>query len=66
MVSERTVFKSDAEMIRYELAFNGIAKRFPTLTLCQYDARAFDGEVLFHALRAHPDLYQLGIASFLN
>jgi transcriptional repressor of dcmA and dcmR len=66
MVSERTIFKSDAEMIRYEIAFNGIAKRFPTLTLCQYDARAFDGEVLFHALRAHPDLYQLGIASFLN
>jgi transcriptional repressor of dcmA and dcmR len=66
MVSERTIFKSDAEMMRYEVAFNGIAKRFPTVTLCQYDARAFDGEILFQALRAHPDLYQLGIASFLN
>jgi transcriptional repressor of dcmA and dcmR len=66
MVSERTVFPSDAEMIRYEVAFNGIAKRFPSVTLCQYDARAFEGEVLFQALRAHPDLYTLGIASFLN
>jgi excisionase family DNA binding protein len=66
MISERGVFTSDAEMIRYEVAFNGIAKRFPTVTLCQYDARSFSGEVLFHALRAHPDLYHLGIASFLN
>ena len=66
MRSERTLFVSDNEMISYELAFNRIAKRFPTLSLCQYDARAFDGEVLFHALRAHPDLYELGIASFLN
>jgi excisionase family DNA binding protein len=66
MVSERTVFRSDAEMIRYEVAFNGIAKRFPSVTLCQYDVRAFPGEVLFDALRAHPDLYEVGIASFLN
>lgn len=66
MLSERTVFRSEAEMMRYEVAFNGIAKRFPTVTLCQYDARAFWGEVLFQALRAHPDLYKLGIASFLN
>ncbi len=66
MMSERNVFSSDAEMIKYEVAFNGIAKRFPTVTLCQYDARAFWGEVLFQALRAHPDLYTLGIASFLN
>lgn len=66
MVSERKVFSSEAEMMRYEVAFNGIAKRFPTVTLCQYDARAFWGEVLFQALRAHPDLYTLGIASFVN
>ncbi len=66
MTSERILFVSDDEMIAYEVAFNGIAKRFPTVTLCQYDARAFTGEVVFHALRAHPDLYSVGIASFLN
>ena len=66
MVSERTLFTSDDEMIGYEIAFNVIAKRFPTVTLCQYDARAFPGAVLLNALRAHPDLYTVGIASFLN
>jgi hypothetical protein len=53
-------------MIRYEVAFNGIAKRFPTVTLCQYDVRSFDGEMVFRAIRAHPDLYDLSLASFLN
>ena len=65
MVSERTVFPSDDEMIRYEVAYNLIAKRFPTVTLCQYDVRAFGGETVFDALQAHPDLYDLGLASFL-
>jgi len=65
MASERTVFPTDEEMIKYEVAYNMIAKRFPTVTLCQYDVRAFGGETVFHALRAHPDLYELGLASFL-
>jgi len=65
MVSERTVFPTDHEMISYEVAYNLIAKRFPTVTLCQYDVRAFGGETIFGALRAHTDLYDLGLASFL-
>jgi hypothetical protein len=65
MASERTVFPTDDEMIKYEVAYNLIAKRFPTVTLCQYDVRAFGGETIFDALRAHPDLYELGLASFL-
>jgi hypothetical protein len=65
MASERTVFPTDDEMIKYEVAYNVIAKRFPTMTLCQYDVRVFGGETIFDALRAHPDLYELGLASFL-
>ena len=65
MVSERTVFPSDDEMIRYEVAYNLIAKRFPTVTLCQYDVRAFGGETIFGALWAHTDLFELGLATFL-
>jgi len=65
MASERTVFRTDDEMIKYEVAYNVIGKRFPTVTLCQYDVRVFGGETIFHALRAHPDLYELGLASFL-
>jgi len=65
MASERTVFPTDDEMIKYEVAYNMIGKRFPTVTLCQYDVRVFGGETIFDALRAHPDLYALGLASFL-
>jgi excisionase family DNA binding protein len=66
MAMERSGFGSDAEMLRYEVAYNMIARRFPVVTLCQYDVRAFDGEMVFHALRAHPDLYEMGIAALLN
>jgi excisionase family DNA binding protein len=66
MGSERKLFVSDAEMMTYEIAFNVIAKRFPTVTLCQYDVREFDGETIFQAMRAHPDLYSLRLGSFLN
>ena len=65
MVSERKVFASEAEMIRYEIAFNMIAKRFRTVTLCQYDVRAFSGETIFRALKAHPDLYEIQMGGFL-
>jgi hypothetical protein len=53
-------------MIRYEVAYNMLAKRFPTVTLCHYDVRAFDGETIFQAIRAHPDLFSLHQGSFLN
>jgi excisionase family DNA binding protein len=66
IASERHVFSSDAEMMRYEDAFNLLAKRFPTVILCQYDVREFDGETLFHVIRSHPDLYNVHLGRFLN
>lgn len=66
MGAERKLFTSEAEMMQYEVAFNNLAKRFPTVTLCQYDVREFDGETIFQALRAHPDMYGLRLGSFLN
>jgi transcriptional repressor of dcmA and dcmR len=66
MSSARKGFESDAQMVDFEVAFNTIAKRLPTVALCQYDVREFDGEMIFKAIRAHPDLYPLGIANFLN
>lgn len=66
MASERKLYSTDAEMMRYEVAFNLIAKRFPTVTLCQYDVREFDGESIYQVLRAHPDLYDLRVGSLLN
>ena len=42
----------------YETAYSTIAKRYPVVTLCQYDARYFSGVELVGALRAHPDTFQ--------
>jgi excisionase family DNA binding protein len=66
MSLERAAFGSDEEMIKFEVAFNMLANRFPTVTLCQYDVREFDGETIFQAIRAHPDLYSLHLGSFLT
>jgi excisionase family DNA binding protein len=66
MSSARKGFESDSQMIDFEVAMNTITKRLPTVALCQYDARVFSGETIFQAIRAHPDLYPLGIAAFLN
>lgn len=66
MSCERQLFASEAEMMRYEMAFSGMAKRFPTVTICQYDVRDFSGQAVLEAIRAHPDLYALHLGSFLN
>jgi transcriptional repressor of dcmA and dcmR len=66
MSSARKGFESDAEMVEFEVAFNTIGKRLPAVSVCQYDVREFSGETIFQAFKAHPDLYTLGIASFLN
>ncbi len=66
MACERSMFASDAEMVTYEEAYEFMAKRFPAVTLCQYDARAFGGEILLRALKAHPDLFEQNLGAFLN
>jgi len=62
----REIFSSEAEMMRYEVAYNGLAKRFPTVTLCQYDVRTFTGEVVYEAFKAHPDVYGMRAGTFLS
>ncbi len=66
MVSERTMFASEEEMLRYEEAFETMSKRYPLAVMCQYDVRRFDGPALLRALKAHPDLFGLRIGTFLN
>ena len=66
MACARRGFSSDADMMRFEVAFNVLARRFPMVALCQYDVREFDGETVFQAMRAHPDLYSLHLGSFLS
>jgi transcriptional repressor of dcmA and dcmR len=66
MVCERSVFGSEAAMMEYEEAYGLMAKRFPVVTLCQYDAREFDGEIMLRALKSHPDMFEQHLGGFLN
>jgi len=65
MSSARKGFESDSQMIDFEVAFNLISKRLPTVALCQYDVRDFSGKIVFDAIRAHPDLYETHLGGFL-
>ena len=58
-------FATAEEMLDYEVAYDSLCKRFPVMTLCQYDVRKFDGQTTFGALLAHPDLFTKRIADFL-
>jgi transcriptional repressor of dcmA and dcmR len=66
MVCERSVFGSDAAMLAYEEAYEVMARRFPLVTICQYDAREFDGETILRALKSHPDMFEQHLGAFLN
>jgi excisionase family DNA binding protein len=66
MACVRHMFESDADMLDFEEAFDVMAKRFPAVSLCQYDAREFDGEITLRALKAHPDMFQHHLGGFLN
>jgi transcriptional repressor of dcmA and dcmR len=66
MACARQGFPSHEEMMRFEVAFNVLAARFPMVVLCQYDVREFDGQTIYQALKAHPDLYSVHLGSFLS
>jgi len=65
MVSEREMFVSEEEMLRYEEAFEVMCRRYTVVVICQYDVRQFDGVALLRALKAHPDLFGR-MGTFLN
>lgn len=66
MASELSVFGSITEMMAYEQAYEVMASRFPAVTLCQYDAREFDGELILRVLKSHPDMLGQHMGGFLN
>ena len=66
MSSERRMFPSEAEMMAYEEAYDRMARRFPLVTLCAYDAREFGGETILRVLKAHPDMFQGHLGLFLS
>ena len=66
MISERAMFTSESEMLRYEETFEVMFKRYPGVVLCQYDVREFGGEAILRSLKAHPDLFGLRLGGFLH
>jgi transcriptional repressor of dcmA and dcmR len=66
MASEREMFASEAEMMAYEEGYDRMARRYPLVTLCAYDARKFSGETILRMLKAHPDLFQQHLGLFLS
>jgi hypothetical protein len=66
MACERVMFASDAETMAYEEAYELMARRFPLVTLCQYDAREFSGEIMLRVLKSHPDMFAQHLGGFLN
>jgi len=57
---------SDDDMMALEEDFDLMAKRFPTVSLCQYDARKFNGEMVLRALKTHPDIFDQHLGGFLT
>jgi hypothetical protein len=42
------------ELIKYEARLNAILKKHPLTTVCQYDARRFEGSLIMDILSVHP------------
>jgi transcriptional repressor of dcmA and dcmR len=47
-----------SEIVEYELAYAHVSRRFPVVTMCQYDARLHSGQELFSVLKCHPDVFR--------
>ena len=65
MFSVARMLSSTAEMIAFEEALGLLAERYPVAVLCQYDVREIDGPTLLSALKAHPDLFDFRLGTFL-
>ena len=55
------------ELIAFEMRYtHSLARRFPVVSLCQYDARRFSGIDVLHALKCHEDTFRFPLPRFLN
>jgi hypothetical protein len=66
MACVKTSFETVHEMLVFERLVGGILARTPTVAICQYDVREFDGPSLLEAIKAHPDVSELGFAKFVS
>lgn len=66
MACVKESFPNVQEMLIFERQLGNAVKRSPSITLCQYDVREFDGPSLLEAIKAHPDVSGLGLVKFIN
>jgi hypothetical protein len=66
MACVKANFDSVQQMLVFEREVNSIFKQSPTVAICQYDVREFDGPSLLEAIKAHPDVSDLGFAKFVT
>jgi transcriptional repressor of dcmA and dcmR len=66
MASVKESFDSMESMLLFERRVDVIFKRYPTMAICQYDVREFDGQSLLEAMKAHPDVSDLGFTKFVT
>lgn len=54
------------ELMDFEMRYNhALARRFPVVSLCQYDARQFSGTAILSALKSHEDTFRYPLSRFL-
>ena len=66
MACVKTSFQTVHEMLIFERLVGGILARSPSVAICQYDVREFDGPSLLEAIKAHPDVSELGFVKFVS
>jgi hypothetical protein len=66
MASVKAAFPSVHQMLVFERHVGSIIKESPTVAVCQYDVREFDGPSLLEAIKAHPDVSDLGFVKFVT
>ena len=57
-VTELIKALSPDERTAYEAEYDRLARRFPVVTKCLYDARLFSGTEMLRVLKSHPDMFR--------
>jgi hypothetical protein len=57
---------SVAEHLVVEQRIGPLFRRFPVVTICAYDVRAFDGVTVIEALKLHSDIFGPHVGYWLN
>jgi hypothetical protein len=66
MACVKQYFATVEELLIFERRVGGILKRSPSISVCQYDVREFDGPSVLEAIKAHPDASHLGFVKFVS